>query len=247
MVSIEYVTCKPCTDIETIRELAAMMASYAATGGTMIATVPCPLSAPIYSEVTMGLLAKSKKEGWYFSSCAYLCHWVLECLGLEDLPAIGRTGKADNPLSRLAYHPLSEPIKADTAYRSGDCVQIGSTNLSAHIYMALADTESRDTISPDSTGILGAHYGQEGLTGDTDLHPSTAPEPIGGAVRLLPIKRQPPYHQVHGTRDAMRKLDLSKLLGAAIATPLGPLKMNVPRLLWDWPGFARLQGRLERA
>lgn len=226
-------------------ELAAMLAAYAATGETMIATVPCPVTSPLYDEVTMGLRPLSLAQGWYFSSCAYLCHWVLECLGLAEKDAkgkvlIGRTGKADNPLSRLAYHHLSEPIGADTVFASGDIVQIGQDN-SAHIYVALADNEAQDAIGAESTAVLGAHYGAEGLSGDTDLNPITPPELIGGAVRLLNIKRA--FHgQMHGNRRAFRVLRL-----ASLALPHEAFALHIPSRLWDWPGFADLRSRAEAA
>lgn len=235
MRTIEYVTLEPSRNEDAIRELIVMLASYAATGETMVATLPAHLDSPIYKEVTMGLYHRSKKEGWFFSSCAYLAHWVLECAGFAFVKGIGRTGKADNPLARLAWHEWSEPVTDATEFESGDIVQIGETNWSAHVTVALADNDSRERIDGISTGLLVAQYGQEGRL-DKDS------KPIGGEVKLLPVKRNPAKAtQAHGSRTACRVLRVSRLLEECGS--LSPLK--IPRLLFDWPGFATLRADLE--
>lgn len=242
MRTITYIELPAIRDEDLIRDLAAMLASYAATGETMIAATPAALDSPIYLDVTMNLLAKSKKEKWKqpFSGCAYLCLWVLECCGFAKVAGLKRTGLPDNPLTRIAYHRLSEAVRDTTVFESGDLIQIGETSWTAHVYVCLADNESAERVSESATGILGAHYGQEGLLGDSDLDGDL--EGIGGAVKLLSITRKDSMRsQAHGKRTACRVLRLSRLLEAT--DELTPFK--IPELLYRWPGFAELRARIE--
>lgn len=150
----------------------------------------------------------------------------------DGVSGIGRTRRADNPLSRLAHHKLSEPVKADSVFESGDIIQLGTTNATAHVYVALADNEARGETKQESTAILGAHYGQEGIF-------NSANQAIGGKVSLLPVTRSG-NTQAHGQRRAMRVLRLSRLFEET--DDLSPFK--VPAALYSWPGFAPLRRRL---
>lgn len=229
-------------DEDIIRDLAAMLASYAATGGSMVAAAPAALDSAIYLDITMNLLARSKAEHWKqpFSGCAYLCLWVAECIGFGNVRNLQRTGKPDNPLTRIAYHELSESISDASVFESGDFIQIGETSYTSHVYVCLADNESAERVSQSATGILGAHYGQEGLMGDSDLDGDL--EGIGGAVRLLSITRNLAKHtQSHGKRTACRVLRVLRLLEAT--ETLTPFR--VPDSLVAWPGFAELGARIQ--
>src|SRR3990170_756939 len=145
-MTIEGYVTQVCTDESVLREVAAWIAIWAATDGTMRRSMVTPRGSEIYNLVTLGQAYKG------FSSCAYLPHFVLECLGFTD-PGIGRHPKADQPLSRLAYHKYSESVKLDDSFLEGDVIQIGS-NGDSHVYMCVANSDGRS--------ILGAHYGQEG-------------------------------------------------------------------------------------
>ena len=48
------------------------------------------LYTPRYRDVTLDLQDRADEEGWYFSSCAFLPHWMYECLGLAEWSKIGR-------------------------------------------------------------------------------------------------------------------------------------------------------------
>lgn len=221
-------------DVEDLaRELGAYLACYAATGGLMVAGQGALLDSPIYRHVTLDLYRKSIEQKWKqpFSSCAYLCHWVLECLGLYVVRGIGRTGRADNPLSRLAYHRLSEPMGAKTkawpfgaVYESCDILQIGDGGR-AHVFVALANNRPAELESVDEPrGVLGAHYGQEGLR-------DAEKRPLGGVVKMLPIRHAAAGGQLmFGERRGYRALRLCALLEDT--KELGSL--FVPKPLREW-------------
>jgi hypothetical protein len=142
------------------------------------------------------------------------------------MPGIGRTGKADNPLARLAWNALSEGLGAEDTVESGDIVQIGEGG-GTHVYMAMAGNSS----DSGPRNILAANYGQEGAI---DKHGT----PIGGKVGEYSLKIVA-GHQLHGSRRAYRVLRLVRLLEECEK----PETMRIPREVHDFlSGYKLEQG-----
>jgi hypothetical protein len=137
----------PLDELTDYRRLAWALGMWAVAGDAGRAA----LGDPVYEEITLGLQETAKREGWFFSSCAFLPHWMLETLGLT-LPQIGRTTKADQPLSRLAWNPLAEFVKPSDELVIGDVVQIGS-NGDSHVLVVE---------SFDGSTLHSFDYGQPG-------------------------------------------------------------------------------------
>lgn len=157
---------------------------------------------PVYEDVTLGLQNDARDQGWFFSSCAFLPHWIYEQLGLDEVPKIGRSRTADQPLSRLAWNPLAEAITPDTELLTGDTVQIGS-NGDSHVMVVREYTPP----SNGQPGVLESFdYGQP-----------------GAALRRREVTRSGNQLLVHQpdmhSRPLRRRLDLAALVAAAPTVP----------------------------
>ena len=111
----------------------------------------------VYSGITLGLQDAARQQGWFFSSCAFLPHWMLETMGVLR-PYVGRSTDADEPLGRLAWGEDSQAVKTDDRFLTGDILQIGS-NGDSHIFVVL----EYDPPTAEHQGrLLSADYGQPG-------------------------------------------------------------------------------------
>lgn len=93
----------------------------------------------IYRALTYDNDRKSRGQKWFFSSCAYLPLFIYECcLGL-DVPGLGLTGVADNPVARLGKY--AKPIDYPGDFEKGDtfCMWDSPSTSDAHIVMVLAN------------------------------------------------------------------------------------------------------------
>jgi hypothetical protein len=90
-----------------------------------------------------------------FSGCAFLCHWMLECLGIK-LPWVGR--EKNQPLSRLCWPPA--PAKTPglkSKFEGGDILAVWNlpSGTDAHVMVVI------DHLPSDGV-LLTADYGQPG-------------------------------------------------------------------------------------
>lgn len=169
---------------------------------------------PVYENITLGLQQTAREQGWFFSSCAFLPHWMLETLGLVR-PYVGRSTDADEPLSRLAWGDDSEAVRLTDEepfgprFLTGDIVQIGS-NGDSHIFVVVDYTPP--TTDHEGT-MISADYGQP-----------------GGALRTRRVfvsSGQLLFADQWRTRPARRWIPLERAVGRALGDDPGEVEVVV--------------------
>lgn len=155
-------------ELEQYRELADELIRHACDSGDGKGR---GIDDPVYAQVASMQADRdagrsrnrtSKKEGWFFSSCAFLCHWWLEsafpdAIAAGALPWVGREKQKINPLSRLIWgHGSRAPTRFDV-FQPGDilCCWPPKRGNKAHIFVALEH-------DPESGTLVSGDYGQPG-------------------------------------------------------------------------------------
>lgn len=125
----------PTVSFERWRESAIMLAQFATNHGE---GRPDGDNDRTFIDITQNLHEISRREGWFYSSCAHYILWIYRCLNVQS-KRLELTAEPDNPLSRIAFHPLSTSMynKAPSIIGPGDVVHIGS-NGDSHVLMCTA-------------------------------------------------------------------------------------------------------------
>lgn len=215
----------PLSTIEEKRRAAWALATYAVDGER-----GRPAHGdPVYTRITLGLQDDAARQGWFFSSCAFLPHWLFEALGI-DRPYVGRSREPDEPLSRLAWGEDSEPVTPATRFLTGDVIQIGS-NGDSHVLVVL-DYEPPSERNQGQGHLVSADYGQPGgKIRHRHVH-------VDQGMLIITDEAR--------TRPARRYVSLER--AAAASTPVEALVISDPAILEhyrsapDLPGVAPLSG-----
>jgi hypothetical protein len=158
---------------------------------------------PVYEHITNHKL--SIKQGWYFSSCAFLPLYVYEALGI-NLSWVYRDKPGEepsNPLSRLAFAPESISYTPDYKLQTGDTLQTGS-NGDSHVSLIL---------SAETEVINSADYGQPG----GKLRTRYIRESKGRMyVENIRTGRRKPARRVLPLLAAVESASIQALLGSAL-------------------------------
>lgn len=162
------------------------------------------LGDSVYEFITNGIQPIAIKQGWNFSSCAFLPLFIYECLGINlnwvfrDKP----NNPPSNPLSRIAWAPESIAFKPGYVLQRGDTLQTGS-NGDSHVSLILGF---------DSELLRSADYGQPGGA----LRTRYIRESHGSMfVENVRTGRRKPARRVLPFASALESASVQSLLGAA--------------------------------